>query len=235
MSSIRATRDRQQRIRLLAVIAIGLVLAWQTTIGSLLLYPLTLLATWFHEMGHGLVALATGADFDHLQIEADGSGVAHWQTVGEAGRLQRALVAASGPLAPALAGAALIIASRRPASTRAALFALAAALLLSTVIWVRSPVGWLVLPLLGLAIGTLAWRGTAGQQQLGIQVLGVAAGISAWRQFDYLFSADAGAGRLSDTAAIGEALVLPYWVWGAVISVAITGLLWVSLRIALRR
>jgi hypothetical protein len=233
--SLRAERERQQRIRLLAAIAICLVLAWQTSVGSLILYPLTLLATWFHEMGHGLAALTTGAHFDHMQIEADGSGVAHWQTVGEAGRLQRALVAASGPLAPALAGAALIIASRRPASTRAALAALAAALLLSTVIWVRSAVGWLVLPLLALAIGALAWRGSAPQQRLGVQVLGVAAAISAWRQFGYLFSADAGPGRRSDTAAIGEALLLPYWVWGAVISVAITGLLWVSLRIALRR
>ncbi len=233
--SLRAEKERQQRIRLLALIAVGLVLAWQTSIGSLILYPLTLLATWFHEMGHGLVALATGADFDHLQIEADGSGVAHWQTLGEAGRLQRALVAASGPLAPALAGAALIIASRHPASTRTALVILAAALLLSTVIWVRSLTGWIALPLLGLAIGALAWRGSAGQQRLGVQVLGVAAAISAWRQFDYLFSADAGPGRRSDTAAIGEALLLPYWVWGAVISVAIGGLLWVSLRIALRR
>jgi uncharacterized membrane protein len=233
--SLRAEKERQQRIRLLVVVAVGLVLAWQTTIGSLLLYPLTLLATWFHEMGHGLVALATGADFDHLQINPDGSGVAHWQTLGEASRGQRALVAASGPLAPALAGAALIIASRNPGSTRAALFLLAAALLGSTVIWVRSLTGLIALPLLGLAIGALAWRGTAGQQRLGIQILGVQAGISAWRQFDYLFSAYASSGGRSDTGAIADALVLPYWVWGAAISVTMVGLLWGSLKIALRR
>jgi hypothetical protein len=233
--SLRAEKERQQRIRLLAVIAVGLVLAWQTTVGSLLLYPLTLLATWFHEMGHGLVALATGADFDQLQISPDGSGVAHWQTVGEPSRTQRALVAASGPLAPAVAGAALIIASRHPASTRTALLLLAAALMLSTIIWVRSLTGWIALPLLGLAIGALAWRGTAGQQRLGIQILGVQAGISAWRQFDYLFSSHAGPGQRSDTGVIADALVLPYWVWGSAISVAMVGLLWGSLKIALRR
>ena len=39
----------------------------------------------------------------------------------------------------------------------------------------------------------------------------------------------------SDTAAIADALLLPYWFWGAIISAAILALLWASFRLAFRR
>ena len=43
---------------LLAVLVI--VVAWQVPYGPQALYPLTLLATFAHEMGHGLTALLAG-------------------------------------------------------------------------------------------------------------------------------------------------------------------------------
>jgi len=54
----------------------------------------------------------------------------------------------------------LIISSRSPTATRNALAVLGVALVVSTVIWVRSPTGWLVLPALGMAIVGLALRGS---------------------------------------------------------------------------
>lgn len=105
-------------------------------------------------------------------------------------------------------------------------------------IWVRSPTGWLVLPALGSAIVLLAARGSAAWQGFAIQLLGVQAAISAWQQFDYLFSAGGHVGgelHRSDTGAIADVLLLPYWFWGATISAAILGLLWWSLRLAFRR
>lgn len=54
--------DRQSVIWLVA--AAGLtVLLWRFPWGNYLLYPFTLLATWFHEMGHGLTALLLGESF----------------------------------------------------------------------------------------------------------------------------------------------------------------------------
>lgn len=233
-----ADQDQRERIALLAGIALVSIVLWQTALGSLLLYPFTILATWFHEMGHGIAAMLAGRGFERLQIFADGSGVAESLRPADGYRLTDALIAASGPLGPAIAGALLIVSSRSPAATRNALAVLGVALVLSTLIWVRSLTGWLVLPALGLAILALAWRGSVPWQGFVIQFLGVQACISVWRQFDYLFSPGGAVGgqlQRSDTGAIADVLLLPYWVWGAGISAAILALLWWSFWLALRQ
>jgi hypothetical protein len=51
MSSSLAGQDQKRRANLLLAIALASILLWQTTLGSLLLYPVTILATWFREMG----------------------------------------------------------------------------------------------------------------------------------------------------------------------------------------
>ena len=238
MSSISADHAHRQRIVLLMGIGVASVILWQTMFGSLLLYPFTILATWFHEMGHGVAAMLTGSSFERLLIFPDGSGVAQSMVPADASGLTNALIAASGPLGPAIAGSLLIIASRTDKATRAALSVVGLALIISTIIWVRTLTGWLVLPALGIAILALAWRGTAAQQRFGIQFLGVQACISVWQQFGYLFSAGGSIGgelHRSDTSAIADALLLPYWFWGAAISAVIVALLWWSFAVAFRR
>jgi hypothetical protein len=238
MSRTLANQDHKQRASLLIGIGVASVILWQTAIGSLLLYPFTILATWFHEMGHGIAAMLTGSRFEALVIFPDGSGFARSLRPADPSRLTTALISASGPLGPAIAGALLIIASRTNKSTRAALTILGAALVISTLIWVRSLTGWLVLPALGTAILAIAHCGAAPQRRFSIQLLGVQACISAWKQFDYLFSSAANIGgqlHRSDTGAIADVLLLPYWFWGAAISAAIGLLLWWSFRVAFRR
>lgn len=238
MSRTLANQDHRQRAGLLIGIGVASVILWQTAIGSLLLYPFTILATWFHEMGHGIAAMLTGSRFESLLIFPDGSGLALSLRPAGPSRLTTALISASGPLGPAIAGSLLIIASRSDKTTRTALTVLGAALIISTLIWVRSLTGWLVLPALGIAIVAIARRGTAPQRRFGIQLLGVQACISAWKQFDYLFSSAGNIGgqlHRSDTGAIADALLLPYWFWGAAISAAIVVLLWWSFHVAFRR
>jgi len=233
-----AGQDERQRIAMLSGIALTSIVLWQTTFGSLLLYPFTILATWFHEMGHGIAAMLAGRGVERLLIFADGSGVAESLAPSDGYRLTDALVAASGPLGPAIAGALLIISSRSMTATRSALTVLGLALIVSTVIWVRSPTGWLVLPALGIAIIVLAQRGSPYWRSLAIQLIGVQACISTWKQFDYLFSPGGTVGgqlHRSDTGAIADALVLPHWFWGAIISATILTLMWWSFRFAFRR
>lgn len=226
------------RTAVMLVIGFVLVLCWQTRIGSLALYPFSILGTWFHEMGHGLAALLTGGRFERLVIYPDGSGYALSSYPSGQGRLGGAFVAAAGPLAPAMAGAVLIMATRTPERTRLALKLLGAALIVTTVIWVRSLVGWLVLPALGLAVLVLARRAGSTTQGVAVRALGLVAAASAWRSFDYLFSAGGTVGgrtMRSDTGVIADLLFLPYWVWGAVISVLTAAMLWASFRYATGR
>lgn len=230
--------DHRGRAALLIGIALMSVGLWQFPEGRIALYPFTILATWFHEMGHGLAALITGSRFDHLVIFSDGSGYASITRPGDGYRLTDAVIAASGPLGPAVAGSLLLLASGTPRRSGRALTVLGAALALSAAIWVRSVVGLLVLPMLGIGILAIAAYAKPAYQRLAVQVLGVQACISVWRQFDYLFS-DGGyvGGRAarSDTSAISDAILLPYWFWGGAISVVIVAMLWWSLRTSFRQ
>ena len=70
-------------------------------------------------------------EFERLLIFADGSGVALSLRPADASRLTNALIPASGPLGPGIAGSLLIVAPRSNKTTRAALMALGAALIIS--------------------------------------------------------------------------------------------------------
>ena len=228
-----AQEERKRRIALLVILAIGSWMLWQTPFGSLLLYPFTILSTWFHEMGHGLAALLTGSPFERLVIYPDGSGVAVTYRHVDSSRFSDAFIAAGGPLGPPIAGALLILASRTHRSTTIALTVLAAALCASSIIWVRSPIGLIVLPAIGLGLFIIARSGSEQLREFTIQFLGVQACISTWRQTGYLFSRGGVIGGLpqqSDTEAIAGALLLPYWFWAICISVGIAILLWWSFR-----
>ena len=227
------TVDRMGLFWLLAA-AIATIVLWQVPGGNYILYPFTILATWFHEMGHGLMALLLGGQFQQLEIFSNGSGVAFHSVPLYLGFIGRALVAAAGPMGPPIAGAGLILASRSFRAAHLSLTILGGFLLISTLIWVRSPFGIVAIPLLGLIILGVALKAPRWMQGFGIQFLGVQACVSTYHQVDYLFSASAGPGLLSDTAQIQQQLLLPYWFWGGLMAIASLVILVQSLRVAYR-
>jgi Peptidase M50B-like len=212
--------------------SIATALLWQVPGGDYILYPFTILATWFHEIAHGLMALLLGGDFQKLEIFGNGSGVATYAVPYNWDPIRRALVAAAGPMGPPLAGAALILASRSFRTASLSLKILGGFLLISTLIWVRSLFGIIAIPILGIAILTIGLQGTRWIQGFAIQFLGVQACISTYHQLDYLFSNNAGSLGLSDTAQIQQQLFLPYWFWGGLMAFASLIILVQSLRIA---
>lgn len=214
--------------------AIATILLWQVPGGDYILYPFTILATWFHEMGHGLMALLLGGQFQQLQIFGNGSGVAYHSGGLYLGPIGRAFVAAAGLMGPPIAGAALIIASRNFKAAHLSLTILGGFLLISTLIWVRSLFGIVAIPLIGLIILGIALKANRWVQGFTIQFLGVQACVSTYHQVDYLFSYSAGPGLLSDTAQIQRQLFLPYWFWGGLMAIASLVILVQSLRIAYR-
>ncbi|WP_279349963.1 M50 family metallopeptidase [Erythrobacter litoralis] len=230
-------KSARKEITTLIVIAVVTIILWHSPYGGYLLYPFTILSTWFHEMGHGLATMLFGHRFERLVIFPNGSGYALHLSPDPLSRISIAAISAAGLLGPTIAGCLLILSSRTARNTKLALYVLAGALLLSTVVWVRSMVGWLVLPFVGLACLLLAFRGRMGTQRFAVQFLGVQGCISIYRDFGYLFSPGGvlgGVPQLSDTAQIEQALLLPYWFWGGVITVLIAGMVWWALKRAHR-
>ncbi|VVT01760.1 M50 family metallopeptidase [Erythrobacter sp. EC-HK427] len=230
--------SQEEKVGRLIIAAVLLVVLPGVPFGNFLIYPFTILTTWFHEMGHGLTALLLGHGFEQLVIYADGSGYAESAFYSAPGALPSALIAAGGPIGPVMAGSALILASAREKYWQPALMVLAGVMALSVLVWVRSVTGWIVLPLLAGALGYIAWRGSDWLKQFSLQFLGVVGAMSMFRDWDYLFSESAFVGgRMmpSDTGAIEEALLLPHWLWAAMI-VGVSGLMiGASLKYALNR
>jgi hypothetical protein len=203
--------------------------------GTLLLYPLTLLATWVHEMGHGLTALMLGGSFTSLDVFANASGLAH-----AAGRepWQQGLVAAGGLLAPPIVGAILLAVSRGPRRARILLGGIAVAIVVSLAIWVRSIAGFIALPIDAAAIGAFCIWGGPRERMVFAQFTGIALAIDTWSRKGYLFSASAtidGVERPSDVTTVAGAFGGPYLVWGLFLFAVSCALLAVGLRSAWRK
>lgn len=225
---------------MLLAVAAGTVLLWRVPWGPELLWPFTILATWYHEMGHALMAFLLGGDAVELFIFADGSGLARYEGPVALGRIGRALVAAGGPVAPSLAGGLMIVCSRKKAATGWCLFGLSMLLMLSAVVWIdwwESLLGAIVVFALGAALLMLVLLGPSFVKSLALQVCGVQACIALWRDWSYFLSSRAAVGgevRHSDAAVIAEALWLPHWFWGLGLSVFSLAILLVSLWLAFR-
>ncbi|WP_298856429.1 M50 family metallopeptidase [uncultured Aquimonas sp.] len=198
--------------------------------------PLIWLGTLFHELGHGIAAIALGGELVQLAIYADGSGVAMHR--GAYSGLDRALIAAAGPLGAPLAGLGFFIALGHRHAARLLLAVLAVFLALAILLWVRNLFALGFVAALALGLAWVAWRGDDPVVLAVTAFVAVEMSLSAFTRVDYLFSAGAntGAGTLpSDTAQIAQALGLTYWIWGALlalISIGIVGLgLWRAIRL----
>ena len=206
------------RARLVFVISVVVTAAlYAIPQARMIAYPLILLSTLAHELGHGLTAILTGGDFKTLQLYADGSGVAMWS--GSGSRIQGALVAAGGLVGPAIAAALCLLIGSRPRGARVCLTVLAVAILAVTAVWVRNPFGLVFVGGLGLVALGIAIRAPVGVAQSALVFAAVQLGLAVFSRADYLFTpvAQTSAGEMpSDVAAISEALFLPYWFWGGV-------------------
>lgn len=232
-----AHRQRARRALLVSAGITGLL--YLIPGGQVVGYPLLLLSTFVHEMAHGLAALLVGGRFIELQVFGDGSGVALTATGG--GRFSRAVVAGGGLVGPAIAAAIGFTLGRRAQMARIALIVGGLLTLIASVLWVRSIVGWLIaLGVVGISLGVAVGLKDAHWSQLWLVLLSVQLGLSVFSRSEYLFAEGAvtGAGvGSSDSAAIADALLLPYWFWGGVCGLISLAALaygaWVYLRQAL--
>lgn len=130
------------------------LILWNLPMGGLLLYPFKLLATWIHEMSHGLVMLITGAGLDRVEIFQDTSGLAHARY--GVGRSSRAAIAAAGYMSTPLLGAMILIMGQTRRRARVILATAGAIMAVSAIAVVANPFG-----VLAVAIGAVLCLVTA--------------------------------------------------------------------------
>jgi hypothetical protein len=187
--------------------------------GRYALYPFALLSTWAHEMGHGVTALLVGGSFDHLELYSNLGGVAFSR--GASGPLRGPLVSAGGLLGPAVLGGLVVVLGARQATARRVLLVLALLLVVSLTLWVRNLFGAAGVGLLAAGLGAVALWTPEGVRLVVTQLCGIQLCLGSLSSFDYMFTRQFerdGQVMLSDTQAIAEHLLLPYWVWGAIIA-----------------
>jgi len=180
-------------------------------------YPLLLISTFVHEMGHGLAGLLVGGQFVSFELFSDGSGVA--SIAGVASRMGQAAVSAGGLVGPAFASALSFSAGKRPSSARAFLGCLCAALVIALFLVVRNAFAWFFVAGFALLLAWVVFGASARMAQIVLLFLGTQLGLSVYSRSDYLFTkvAHTVAGPVpSDVAEMETALLLPYWFWGAV-------------------
>ncbi|QIZ71331.1 M50 family metallopeptidase [Oxynema aestuarii] len=219
----------------LVIAAAATVLLWQFPWGTYILYPFSILATWFHEMGHGLTAALLGGNFHQLALYRDGSGVA-MTSVSFLGRLGQGFVAMGGPLGPAVAGGFFIISSRRFKTAHWCLMGLGCLMLISVLLWIRTLFGVVAIALWGLFILGISLKTPKSIQAFFLQFMGMQALVSTYHQKEYLFGSPSvnvnGSNLVSDTGIIAHYLFLPHWFWAAFILILSALIFGWSLRIA---
>jgi hypothetical protein len=210
-SCVRARAD------LFLLVSIGVtVLLYVVPYGHVVAYPLVLVSTLVHELGHGIAGVLVGGSFQSFEMWSSGAGLAH--VVGYDGRFARAFVSAGGLCGPAVAAAIGFVLARGPRRSKWALIALAALLLFADVWVVRSLFGWFFVTAFAGALLAVGLRASAWVSQLTVVFLSVQLSLSVFSRADYLFTsvAHTGAGTFpSDVANMSDALFLPFWFWGA--------------------
>lgn len=203
-------------------------------IARYLVWPLMLVSTLAHELGHGIAAVMSGGEFRRFEIYADGSGVAMTATHG---RFESAFTSAGGLIGPAIAAMVLFAMARSERWARVGLGAVALGLVVAEILVVRNLFGFVFVGALAILLGAIVRFGNAWWARFSLVFLAVNLAVSVFTRGDYLFTdtAHTGAGTMpSDVARMAEALFLPYWFWGALCGaisvVALVAGLWLFLR-----
>lgn len=228
--------DLDSRARTLFWISCAVTLAlFYIPYGDIIGYPLLLLSTMVHELGHGFAAVLIGANFHEFHMYGDGSGIAWWS--GDVGKLGRAFVSAGGLCGPAVGAFLGLVCARRGQNARYFLGALGVFLIIVELVYTRNSYGLVYVGVFAAICLALAIWASDDIAQLGLIFLSVQLALSVFSRMDYLFMqyAQTAKGKsASDVQHMSEALFGPYWLWGGVCAAFSIGMLVLGASIFLR-
>lgn len=215
----------KRNIFVFIVVSAAFLILYQIPYGRYVIYPISLLFTYVHEMGHGLTAILVGGSFEHFKMWSDTSGVAY-NMIPDAS-FARALVAAGGLINPAIVAALLFLCGRYERAAKATLGVFGALAAISCILLVRNLFGVLFVSLLAAFCLFSAINFSPKVVQTIIIILAIGLATSTIAEGDYLFmdfgTTGDGKEMASDTQQIAQNLFLPYWFWGGLVA-ALSGL-----------
>ncbi len=229
--------EKNKTLIIIVIYSIITIALWQFEIGRLIFYPFTVLGTWFHEMGHGLMALFLGGSFHSLEIYSNGSGLAITSGSLFLASIGNGLVAMAGPIGPTIAGATFIACAKNEKASKIALIVLTILLIGSSLYWVRSWFGTPVVLGFGLICLLAVVKSSEKFMKNLILFLGVQACLSVYMSIDYLMTKQFTKNEelmMSDTGNMELYLLLPHWFWGGIIIFISVIAIWRSLRFTLK-
>lgn len=194
--------------------------------------PINFMGTWVHELGHGLGALVSGGEFDRMIISRDFSGVAYTATYGPGGRM---IVLIAGLLAPALAGAFMLILVRGFGRSSWALTLLSLSLLVSGTIWAGDMFTRLTVLGTGVLILLIALKGPSAIRAILAQIIAISFAISAVAHIDYFFMRGGQSGGqpiVSDTTVLSDLTGLPHLMLAGIITFLSLLILFIAFRLS---
>jgi Peptidase M50B-like len=166
--------------------------------GQLALYPVTLLVTFMHELGHALMALLTGGRVVSIHIDTNGAGFT--QTIGG----WKPAILMGGYVGSALLGNALFyVGVKAERHAPLVINALALAMLFTSVIWFNSMITTILLIMFAAGLTYIATRTSLSDETL--MFLGLASILYIIQDFKV--------GPRSDLEAMAGTLWLPMQVW----------------------
>lgn len=239
-------RPRAQELRTLAIALLASLVLWNLPYGGFLLYPFKLLATWLHELSHGLVMLATGAGFRNVIIYRDTSGqsLQVWR-ISDVGT---AAIAAAGYMGTPLWGALLFAVTPTPRAARIALGALAVLMAISALtVIVPAPDGdrfdLYVVAALAIALAVAALALPPRWRVLCVHFIAAQACVNALLDIRVLlrpYQTVGGVPGHSDAevmamATFGTVDSWAIWTWALVWLAWSLGVLFLALRLSARR
>ncbi len=196
---------------LLAVLALAVVVAW----GTPLVYPLKVFTVLLHELGHGAAAVLTGGSIERIELSGDLGG-ACWSRGGF-----RPLVLAAGYLGSMLFGGLILLASARVRRDELLAGVLGGAVVVLTLVFVRTLFGLAFGVGFGLALLAAArWLPAAANDVL-LKLIGVTSVLYAVIDIKQDLIGRTVPG--SDAWAMSRELFFPPLFWGV---------LWMALALA---
>jgi hypothetical protein len=201
-------------------IALGLSVAVAVLpFGGLIGWPLMMLHTFVHELGHGVGGLLAGGSFDKLVLFWRGGGTAYTSGVG--GDFGRLLVLTGGLVGPAVAGAVFFVLAMRPRLSRMGLVCAGLTSLLALLLVVRSSAGVAIALGFGLLFLALARGGSPVVQQSAAAFVAVQLSMSVFSRGDYLFMSGSfthgdGTEMVTDIQKVADILGVPVLFGGLV-------------------